>query len=110
MCAPGDRRHKKIVNPFAFSCLASTSRGGNMQVQQHDLDHEFPEYMRLIHELKDHQPELARLFTEYEEVNQQIVDIEENDKPFQDFEFENMKKRRLKLKDQIYIILRARNG
>jgi uncharacterized protein YdcH (DUF465 family) len=40
-------------------------------------------------------------------VNAEIVDIEENDKPFQDFEFENMKKLRLKLKDEIYLILRG---
>lgn len=81
-----------------------------MQVQQHDLDHEFPEYMKLIHELKDHKPELARLFGEYEELNQQIVDIEENDKPYEDFEFEKMKKQRLRLKDQIYIILRSHHA
>jgi uncharacterized protein YdcH (DUF465 family) len=37
------------------------------------------------------------------------VDIEENDKPFQDFEFEELKKKRLRLKDDIYLALRARN-
>ena len=77
-----------------------------MYVQPHDLDHEFPEYMTLIHDLKQHDERLARLFGEYERVNGEIVDIEENDKPFQDFEFETLKKRRLRLKDEIYLALR----
>lgn len=76
-----------------------------MRVLPHDLDHEFPEFVPLIHELRECDPHLAHLFDEYEKVNAQIVDIEENDKPFEDFEFEAMKKRRLKLKDDIYRIL-----
>lgn len=78
-----------------------------MQILPHDVDHEFPEFKNLIHELRDRDQRLAELLDEYERVNAQIVDIEENDKPFQDFEFENMKKRRLKLKDQIYFLLRG---
>ena len=39
-------------------------------------------------------------------MNGTIVDIEENDKPFQDAEFEEMKKKRLRIKDEIYSILR----
>ncbi|HZR01874.1 MAG TPA: DUF465 domain-containing protein [Burkholderiales bacterium] len=79
-----------------------------MHILPHDLDHEFPEYMPLIHDLKEHDDQLARLFDEYERVNREIVDIEENDKPFQDFEFEAMKKQRLRLKDSIYRILTTR--
>jgi len=79
----------------------------DMQILQHDLDHEFPEYLNLIHELKDKDQSLAGLFEAYERVNQQIVDIEENDKVFQDFEFEDLKKKRLRLKDDIYYALLA---
>lgn len=78
-----------------------------MYVQPHDVAHEFPEFISLIEELKEQDQRLASLIDEYEKVNAQIVDIEENDKPFQDFEFENMKKLRLKLKDEIYLILRG---
>lgn len=78
-----------------------------MQVLPHDLDHEFPEFVQLIHTLKERDERLAILFAAYEHVNREIVDIEENNRPFQDFEFEEMKKRRLKLKDEIYLILRA---
>jgi uncharacterized protein YdcH (DUF465 family) len=76
-----------------------------MQILPHDVDHEFPEFKNLIHELKDRDQRLAELIDEYERINAQIVDIEENDKPFQDFEFEVMKKQRLKLKDEIYFLL-----
>lgn len=78
-----------------------------MQILPHDVDHEFPEFKNLIHELRNRDQRLAELIDEYERVNAQIVDIEENDKPFQDFEFEVMKKRRLKLKDEIYFLLRG---
>ncbi len=79
-----------------------------MQILPHDLDHEFPEFSPLIHDLKQQDDRLAMLVDEYDRVNGQIVDIEENDKPFQDFEFEAMKKQRLRLKDSIYLILRSR--
>lgn len=80
-----------------------------MHILPHDLDHEFPEFSPLIHNLKQEDDRLAMLVEEYERVNNQIVDIEENDKPFQDFEFEAMKKQRLRLKDSIYLILRSRS-
>jgi len=80
-----------------------------MHILPHDLDHEFPEFSPLIHNLKRQDDRLAMLVDEYERVNGQIVDIEENDKPFQDFEFEAMKKQRLRLKDSIYLILRSRS-
>lgn len=79
-----------------------------MQVEPHDLDHEFPEFTSLIHELKENDESLAHLFDEYERVNAQIVDIEENEKPCEYQEFEIMKKQRLRLKDQIYMALRSR--
>jgi len=78
-----------------------------MQILPHDLDHEFPEYSSLMHQLRERDPKLARLFQQYERVNGAIVDIEENDKPFADLDFEEMKKQRLRIKDEIYTILRA---
>lgn len=78
-----------------------------MYILPHDVDHEFPEFSQLIHELKDRDGRLAELLAEYERVNAEIVDIEENEKPFQEFQFEDMKKRRLKVKDEIYFILRG---
>lgn len=78
-----------------------------MYIQAHDVEHEFPEYKEVLLEMKSQDSRLADLVEEYERLNADIVDIEENDKLFQDFEFEEMKKRRLLLKDQIYFILRG---
>lgn len=78
-----------------------------MYIQPHDVEHEFPEYKEVLLEMKSQDSRLADLVEEYERLNADIVDIEENDKLFQDFEFEEMKKRRLSLKDQIYFILRG---
>lgn len=80
-----------------------------MQIQSHDLEHEFPEYVSLIQELKSHDGRLALLCEQYEQINAAIVDIEENDKPFQDLEFEVMKKKRLRLKDEIHRALRGQH-
>jgi uncharacterized protein YdcH (DUF465 family) len=92
--------------PAAFAAHAEEEVP--MHILPHDLEHEFPEFTPLIHDLKQHDDRAAHLFDEYERVNSAIVDIEENDKPFQDFEFEEMKKRRLQLKDSIYLMLRSR--
>lgn len=78
-----------------------------MYILPNDVDHEFPEFSQLIHQLKDRDGRLAELLDAYERVNAEIVDIEENDRPFQEFQFEDMKKRRLKVKDEIYFILRG---
>jgi uncharacterized protein YdcH (DUF465 family) len=78
-----------------------------MLLQPHDLHHEFPEYHDAIHELKVSNQHFAKLFDEYHRVNKDIQRIEENDEPVTDFALEDMKKLRLKLKDELYVILRA---
>jgi uncharacterized protein len=93
---------------FRAAFAAHAEEESPMHILPHDLDHEFPEFSPLIHDLKARDDRAAHLFDEYERVNRAIVDIEENDKPFQDFEFEEMKKRRLQLKDSIYLMLRSR--
>ncbi len=78
-----------------------------MYILPHDVDHEFPEFRQLIHEMRDRDDRLAQLLEQYETLNAQIVDIKKNKKPFEDFQFEEMKKRRLRLKDEIYFLLRG---
>lgn len=78
-----------------------------MYIQPHDVEHEFPEYRQTLEEMRSQDSHLAQLVKEYEQLNAEIVDIEENERPFQDYEFEEMKKRRLLLKDEIYFILRG---
>ena len=78
-----------------------------MELQQHDLHHEFPEYKDAIHALKTGNHHFARLFDEYHRVNRDIRRIEENEEPVTDAALEEMKKQRLKLKDELHAMLRA---
>ena len=78
-----------------------------MELQQHDLHHEFPEYNDAIHVLKTGNHHFARLFDEYHRLNKDIRRIEENDEPVTDEALEDMKKLRRKLKDELHAMLRA---
>lgn len=75
-------------------------------MEQHDLHHEFPEYRDQIHSLKVSDGHFARLFDEYHDVNRHVVRVEVNAELATDFELEELKKRRLRLKDELYEILK----
>lgn len=75
-------------------------------MEQHDLHHEFPEYRDQIHALKVSNGHFARLFDEYHDVNRHVVRVEVNAELATDFELEDLKKRRLKLKDELYEMLK----
>ncbi|WP_374264868.1 YdcH family protein [Zoogloea sp.] len=76
-------------------------------MDQHDLNHEFPEYREQIHALKLSNGHFARLFDEYHDVNRHVVRVEVNAELATDFELEDLKKRRLQLKDELYDILKS---
>ena len=76
-------------------------------MQQHDLIHELPEFKATVEALKASDGQFSRLVDEYEEVNRHVVSVESNVEPATDFALEDMKKRRLKLKDQLYDILKS---
>jgi uncharacterized protein YdcH (DUF465 family) len=78
-----------------------------MELQQHDLHHEFPEYNDAIHALKTGNHHFAKLFDEYHRLNKDIRRIEENEEPVTDEALEEMKKLRLMLKDELHAMLRA---
>ena len=76
-------------------------------MEQHDLNHEFPEYRDQIHSLKMSNGHFSRLFDEYHDVNRHVVRVEVNAELATDFELEDLKKRRLKLKDELYEMLKT---
>ena len=78
-----------------------------MELQQHDLHHEFPEYNDAIHALKTGNHHFAKLFDEYHRLNKDIRRIEENEEPVTDEALEEMKKLRLRPKDELHAMLRA---
>ncbi|MBD3670162.1 MAG: YdcH family protein [Gammaproteobacteria bacterium] len=71
----------------------------------HDLTHEFPEYKDKIHELKSSDNHFARLYEEYQEVDKEVFRIEEEIETPSDDYTEELKKKRLQLKDELYAIL-----
>ncbi len=74
-------------------------------IDKHDLHHEFPEYYDRIHELKMQNSHFARLFEEYHDINREILRIEEGVENTTDEYFEELKKKRLLLKDKLYGII-----
>ncbi|MBI2312704.1 MAG: YdcH family protein [Betaproteobacteria bacterium] len=81
-----------------------------MYVDPHDLPHEFPEFVQAIEELRNGNQQFRRLFDDYNRANDAVVNAEQADIPMSDFAFEELKKMRLRLKDEIYRLLRAHAG
>ncbi len=67
----------------------------------HELREEFPEEMQFIEQLVKRDYEFRQLTTRYDEVNRHIYRIESEDEPTSDEVLEDLKKQRLKLKDEI---------
>ena len=71
----------------------------------HELHEEFPEHADRIHELKTANTHFAQLAEKYHEINRAIHRAETNVEPTDDFHMEDMRKQRLRLKDEIYGML-----
>ena len=78
-----------------------------MQVEHHDLHLEFPEMVDAIQALKAGNAHFSKLYASYNRLTGNVEDLEENDMPVADFTIEDMKKQRVKLKDELYHILLA---
>jgi uncharacterized protein YdcH (DUF465 family) len=66
----------------------------------------FPEYRDLITTLKSQDPHFTRLFHLHNELDQEIKNMEMGLQPASDMAIEQLKKEKLHVKDQLYIILR----
>lgn len=77
-----------------------------MQIEHHDLHHEFPEYSERIHHLKTSDAHFARLFEEYDRLDHQIRRIEMEGSLVSDAEMEALKMDRVHLKDKLYAYLK----
>ncbi|CTQ60390.1 MAG: DUF465 domain-containing protein [Roseibium album] len=73
----------------------------------HELHEEFPESADELHTLKTKDTHFARLADEYHTVNREVHRIETNVEPAADDVLEDLKKKRLHLKDQIAAMLAA---
>ena len=78
-----------------------------MALEHHDLVHEFPEHRERIHALKTGNTHFSKLFDEYHVLTRDVERLEGEGVPIGDVTFEEMKKKRLKLKDTLYSMLQA---
>ncbi|MDI1297721.1 DUF465 domain-containing protein [Methylotenera sp.] len=78
-----------------------------MNIEHHDLAHEFPEHREKIHHLKLENAHFAKLFDAYHHLTKDVERIEGEDVPVSDVALENQKKERIQLKDQLYAMLVA---
>ena len=72
----------------------------------HELAEEFPDKVDQIHGLKESNAHFRKLFDEYHEVNRAIHRAETNVEPTDQFHEEQMRKQRMRLKDEIAAALR----
>jgi len=78
-----------------------------MELMNHDLAHEFPQYLEKMRRLKASDAHFATLVEHYDEHNHTITQYEQGKTPIADDALEVMKKKRLEFKDEIYQILKA---
>jgi len=71
----------------------------------HELHEEFPDLADRISELKVADAHFAKLAEDYHEVNRAVHRAETNVEPTDQFNEEEMRKKRAALKDEIYKIL-----
>ena len=78
-----------------------------MQVDHHDLYQEFPDFSDAIDVLKAQNALFAKQLASYNRLTGKVEDLEAHDMPVADFTMEDMKKQRVKLKDELYHFLLA---
>ena len=71
----------------------------------HELAAEFPELKDKIHELKTSDAHFRRLFDEYHVVNREVHRAEAAGLDISDEHYEEIKKKRMQLKDELYALL-----
>ena len=69
-------------------------------------EHMFPEYRDLISRLKNEDARFSRLFEEHNDLDHKIIRLEQSPVTSGLDEIEELKKQKLHLKDQLYVILR----
>tara|TARA_R110002095_G_scaffold207993_1_gene193387 strand:- start:1103 stop:1342 length:240 start_codon:yes stop_codon:yes gene_type:complete len=78
-----------------------------MHEEKHDLAHELPEYKDKIHEMKGSNAHFRKIFDEYHVITKDIHQLEAKDVPVTDEHFEELKKKRLQYKDELFTMLKA---
>ncbi|MBS1189462.1 MAG: hypothetical protein H6R10_1254 [Rhodocyclaceae bacterium] len=78
-----------------------------MQVEHHDLHQEFPDMHDAISVLRQSNAHFSRLFDTYHRLTGRVEGLEEHDMPVADFTLEDLKKQRVRVKDELYHFMLA---
>ncbi len=78
-----------------------------MSIDNHTLINEFPQLKDKIHALKTSDHHFARRFEEYNDLDREVRRLEGEGSPKADETMEELKKKRLALKDELYKMLTA---
>ncbi len=81
-----------------------------MYGEHHDLVHELPEHRETIHTLKTQDAHFARLFEQYHEIDKEIRRVEQEIEVVSDEHAEELKRKRLSLKDELFAMIRKHEG
>ena len=73
----------------------------------HELKEDFPDFADAIHTLKETDAHFRRLYDEYHSVNRAVHRLEIGEDHASQFDEEALRKERIKLKDEIYALLKA---
>ncbi len=76
-----------------------------MDLLKHDIVSEFPEFKEKIHTLKTTHQHFAKLYDEYDALNHAIATAETGGAVISEEALEEDKKKRLALKDEIFLML-----
>jgi len=77
---------------------------------RHSLTNDFPELSQLIDDLRSRDREFARLMDEYHRTDKKIYGYEIQQRPVADDYVEQLKRSRVRLKDQLYRMLQNQQG
>jgi len=75
-------------------------------VDNHPLARDLPEFREAIHQLKTNDNHFQKMMIKYEALDKEIVRAEQGVEHIDDLELDNMKMRRVSLKDELVEILR----
>ncbi len=75
--------------------------------EHHDLVHEFPQFKDKIHDLKTKNAHFAQLFDQYNDIDHEIRRIEQDIETPSDAYTEELKKKRVLLKDELFQMLKS---
>lgn len=66
----------------------------------------FPEYRSLISKLKQDNAHFSKVFEEHNEIDHEIIRLEQNPATSTADDIDLLKKKKLKLKDELYVMLK----